>query len=218
MRTIIGYFGRRGVWGWRTVCRRFCGSPEEFEAVYARLKTTACPHCKRVGTLIRHGFLRGYDEHHSRQKAVRAGRIFCNNRKQSIGCGRTFSVWAADKIKRLFLTAAGLWRFLKQAVESGNKLQAFRSLRSGLSDSAPYRIWKRFREAQSAIRTALGRSRRTAPNRIRTTGRSDPRSSRNRIRRSSLSDCRLPGHAANLFRVTPFFSSLSALPSPLEAR
>jgi hypothetical protein len=139
------------------VCRRFCGSQEEFDGVYAKLKTTACPHCKRVGTLIRHGFLRGYDESHPRQKTVRAWRIFCNNRKQSMGCGRTFSVWAADKIKRLFLTADALWTFLKQAVESGNKFQAFRNLNSGLSVSAPYRIWKRFREAQSAIRTALGR-------------------------------------------------------------
>jgi hypothetical protein len=139
------------------VCRRFCGSPEELEAVYAQLKTTACPHCGSVGTLIRHGFLRGYDQHHPRQKAVRAWRIYCNNRKRASGCGRTFSVWPADKIQRLFLTAAGLWTFLKQAARSGNKLQALRSLNSGLSDSAPYRIWKRFREAQSAIRTALGR-------------------------------------------------------------
>ncbi len=38
---------------------------------------------------------------------------------------------------------------------TGNKLQAFRDLNCGLSDSAPYRIWKRFVEAQSAIRTAL---------------------------------------------------------------
>lgn len=139
------------------MCRRFCESAAQFEAVYAQLKTTACPHCRRVGTLIRHGVLRGYDEKHPREKAVRAWRIFCNNRKRSGGCGRTFSVWAADKIKRLWLTADALWKFLKQAVESGNKIQAFRNLNSGMSDSAPYRIWKRFREAQSAIRTALGR-------------------------------------------------------------
>lgn len=63
----------------------------------------------------------------------------------------------ADKIKRLMLTADALWTFLKQAVGTGNKFQAFRDLKSGLSDSAPYRIWKRFGEAQSAIRTALGR-------------------------------------------------------------
>ena len=135
---------------------RVCETQEELEAVLAKLKTTACPHCKGVGNLIRHGFLRGYDETHQDQRTVRARRVFCNNRRRATGCGRTFSVWAADKIQRLLLTAKALWAFLKQALATGNKLQAFRDLNSGLSDSAPYRIWKRFLQAQSAIRTALG--------------------------------------------------------------
>jgi hypothetical protein len=48
-----------------------------------------------------------------------------------------------------------LWQFLKGAVNSGNKLQAFRNLNCGLSDSAAYHIWRRFLNAQAAIRTAL---------------------------------------------------------------
>jgi hypothetical protein len=47
--------------------------------------------------------------------------------------------------------------FLEESVSSGNKLQAFRKLNSGLSDSVAYRIWKRFLHAQSHIRTALMR-------------------------------------------------------------
>ena len=76
---------------------------------------------------------------------------------RATGCGRTFNIWWADKVRRLFLTAESLWAFLKNAVTSGNKLQSFRDLNSGLSDSAPYRIWKRFLQAQIAIRTALAR-------------------------------------------------------------
>ncbi len=117
--------------------KRVCESQEEFEAVLAKLKLTACPHCKSVGNLIRHGYLRGYDQKHQREKTVRAWRIFCSNRKRATGCGRTFSIWDANKIKRLFLTAEGLWTFLKQSVVTGNKLQAFGNLKSGLSDSAP---------------------------------------------------------------------------------
>jgi hypothetical protein len=83
--------------------------------------------------------------------------VFCSNRKQATGCGRTFNVWWAGKVQRLFLTANSLWGFLKNVVTSGNKLQSFRDLHSGLSDSAPYRIWKRFLQAQTAIRTALAR-------------------------------------------------------------
>ena len=61
----------------------------------------------------------------------------------------------AEKVKRLFLTADSLWEFLKHAVTSNNQWQAFQRLNSGLTDSAPYRIWKRFQNAESAIRTAL---------------------------------------------------------------
>ena len=98
------------------MCRRICCSEEEVESVLAMLKTMACPHCKGVGTLIRHGFLYGYDDKHQFEKTVRARQIFCSNRKRAAGCGRTFSVWTANKIKRLFLTAGSLWVFLKQAV------------------------------------------------------------------------------------------------------
>ena len=133
---------------------RVCESPEECEAVLAALKTTACPHCKRVGNLIRHGFLPGYDQTHQHQPTIRAAGLLQQSQRAS-GCGRTFSVWLANRIRRLFLTADALWAFLKQAVASGDKLQAFRDPQSGLSDSAPYRICKRFLQAQSAIRTAL---------------------------------------------------------------
>jgi len=115
----------------------------------------ACPHCKQVGSLIRHGFLRGFDPRHLHKKTIRARRVFCSNRNRAAGCGKTFSLWTADKIKRLFLDADSLWEFLRQAVLTGNRRQAFQSLGSRLSDSAPYRIWKRFDQAQSAIRTKL---------------------------------------------------------------
>jgi len=136
---------------------RILSSNQELDDLYARLKLTPCPHCKRVGALIKHGFLRGYDTNHQLNKAIRAARVFCSNRNRRVGCGRTFSIWMADKVKRLFLGADSLWEFLTQAVANNNKLAAFRRLHSGLSDSAPYRIWKRFSLAQPAIRTALTR-------------------------------------------------------------
>lgn len=137
------------------MCSQICASENDVDALYSRLKITACPRCKRVGNLIKHGFLRGYDMNNQLNTAVRAKRVFCSNRNDASGCGRTFSVWLADKVKRLYLAAESLWRFLSDAVNSGNKLQAFRSLNSGLSDSAAYHIWRRFRNAQAAIRTAL---------------------------------------------------------------
>lgn len=125
------------------------------DAFLLNLKLTQCPHCKKVGTLNRHGFLRGYDEINLRQKNVRATRVFCSNRYQAAGCGRTFSVWIADKVKRLFLSTDKLWEFLGANAASGNKQKSFANLNCSMSDSAPYRIWKRFQNAQSDLRTAL---------------------------------------------------------------
>jgi hypothetical protein len=133
--------------------RWFYRSDEEWNAIAERLKQTPCPHCKAVGTLIRHGFLRGFDES-SPRKTLRARRIFCSNRQARRGCGRTFSVWLADKIRRLSLTTGALWRFLHRAAVVGI-LAAIRGSNCHLSDRTWQRVWKRFDLAQSKIRTAL---------------------------------------------------------------
>lgn len=130
-------------------------SKEQRDRRLELLKCLPCPHCNHVGALNRHGFLKGYDEQNFKQKAVRALRVFCSNRGSNRGCARTFSVWIAEKAKRLFLDVQSLWQFLEQAATNENKNQAFRMLQCSLSDSAPYRIWKRFLQAQAAIRTAL---------------------------------------------------------------
>jgi hypothetical protein len=130
----------------------FYRSAAEWDAIRERLKQTPCPHCKVVGMLICHGSLRGYDD--TRRKGVRARRIFCSNRNARRGCGRTFSVWIADNIRRLSLTTGTLWRFLKRAV-AGSILAAIRAVDCQLSDRTWQRLWQRFQLAQSNIRTAL---------------------------------------------------------------
>ena len=85
---------------------------------------------------------------------MRARRVFCSDRNARRGCGRTFSVWIADKIRRLSLTAGGLWRFLKRAA-AGSILAAIRAADCHLCDRTWQRIWKRFDQAQCQIRTAL---------------------------------------------------------------
>lgn len=132
----------------------FYRNDEEWNAIAKRLKQIPCPHCKSVGTLNRHGHLYGFDESSPQQKTVRARRIFCSNRNRRRGCGRTFSVWAADKIRRLSLTTRTLWKFLQHAVAS-SIAAATRSVDCHLSDRTLQRIWRRFDLGQSKIRTAL---------------------------------------------------------------
>lgn len=134
--------------------RWFYRNTQEWLAIAERLKLTPCPHCQAVGALIRHGFLYGFDDSSPRRKTPRARRIFCCNRNARHGCGHTFSVWAADKIRRLGLTTGRLWRFLQHAVAHGI-FAASRDSDCHLSDRTLLRIWQRFQLGQSNIRTAL---------------------------------------------------------------
>ena len=52
--------------------RWFYRSEQEWTAICQRLKHTPCPHCKVVGTLIRHGCLRGYDDSNPPRETLRA--------------------------------------------------------------------------------------------------------------------------------------------------
>src|SRR3984885_5547708 len=132
----------------------FYRSDEEWNAIAERLKQTPCPHCKGVGTLIRHGFLYGFDDTSPQRRTRRARRLFCSNRQLRRGCGRTFSVWLADKIRRLSLTAGALGTFLKRVL-TGSLRAACRAAGGSLCDRTWQRLWKRFDLGQCRIRTAL---------------------------------------------------------------
>ena len=131
--------------------RWFYRTEAEWTQWVERLKLMPCPHCQLVGTLNRHGCLVGYDE--SQRQVLRARRVYCSNRHAQRGCGRTFSVWLADKIRRLSLSTRVVWRFLQQVI-AGSIAAATRSM-TERSDRTWQRLWKRFQLAQSTIRTAL---------------------------------------------------------------
>ena len=126
----------------------------EWVALVERLKLTPCPHCHVVGTLIRHGSLTGFDDSSPRRKTLRARRIFCSNRHRRPGCGRTVSVWLADKIRRLSATTRTLGTFLRHFVADG-LAAAIRATRCHRSDRTWQRLGRRFDLAQSRLRTAL---------------------------------------------------------------
>jgi hypothetical protein len=135
-----------------TVLPQFYRTDAEWTALAERLPHTPCPHCHAYGHLLQHGFLYGFDERHP-QRTPRAHRLFCSNRHAHHGCGRTFSIWLANHIRRLSLTTRGLHDFLQRAVADG--LAAARRACVGRSDRTWLRLWKRFRLAQCVLRTAL---------------------------------------------------------------
>jgi len=140
---------------------RFIQSFEHLEQVDRHHKLYHCPHCHCVGTLIKHGWLRGFGPHGS-IKGIRARRLFCSNRGTRPGCGRSISVFFANVLCGLSLTSCLLWRFLA-ACTTGNPgasiKAAWQSLPSAISRSLTtgYRIYHRLRLTMPMLRTALAR-------------------------------------------------------------
>jgi hypothetical protein len=49
--------------------RWFFRNDDEWNTIVQRLKLTACPHCHAVGTLVCHGYLRGFDGDSGQRKS-----------------------------------------------------------------------------------------------------------------------------------------------------
>lgn len=113
-----------------------------------------CPHCYRRGFLILHGYLYGYGD---TSLARRGHRIFCSNRKNRSGCGKTFSMLLAGFIKDFMICAGDLSAFLGRISQGLCPAKAFRCLETQMSRTSIYRILKRFRYNQARVRTLLTR-------------------------------------------------------------
>lgn len=128
---------------------------EDVAAFFSRLKLLICPHCKCIGFLIRHGYLRGNAEDHGTAIIKRGCRVFCSNRNRRNGCGRTFSILYSKFIKNRTVTAKTVSRFLSNIAKGKNLLRAFTETGSSFVASSCYRVFNRFKLAQARIRTLL---------------------------------------------------------------
>lgn len=135
--------------------RKFYSSGRDLKQFQMGLKQIPCPHCRSIGLLNLHGYLRGYDDQGSRQKVIRGRRFYCCHRNRRRGCGRTFSILAAGVLKTFIIRAQSFWHFLKNILSGSNKINALRSTGVALSRSSCYRLWNTLRLRQTHIRSRL---------------------------------------------------------------
>jgi len=137
---------------------RYYDTEEDFRLFHRTLKQQSCPFCKRSGTLNLHGYLRGYSEHNAPDRIARGHRLFCNNRYRRPGCGKTVGILRSGFLKHFIITLQTLWLFLTAVAGGKSKSAALRQCQTDLHPSAAYRIFKRFCQAQSRIRSRLSRT------------------------------------------------------------
>ena len=121
------------------------------------LKQQRCPHCGCVESLNRHSKLYGNDPAVANAQALRGQRVFCSNRGQRGGCGRTFPVFLAEVLPRHSVTAAWLWQLLLRLLQGGSTKAAVEALAMPFSLEALYHLLQRLRGRLPDLRSALFR-------------------------------------------------------------
>lgn len=121
------------------------------------LKRQRCPRCERVETLNRHSFLLGNDPERTDGQTVRGQRVFCSNRGQRGGCGKTFSLVLAEVLPRHTLTASLVWRWLQELLAGLSLQAASEKLRLPFVLETFHRLRRRLLRGLDQLRTRLCR-------------------------------------------------------------
>jgi hypothetical protein len=133
-------------------------TPLELDKLKDPLKQTPClnPECRRVGCLIGHGRLRGYDA--DGERVARGQRVLCSNRQRGQqGCGKTFSILPCDVLRRRQVDAPRLFDFFTGMLRGLSRHAAWRALGLIFSIRHAYRVWQAFLDQQLRLRERLCR-------------------------------------------------------------
>jgi hypothetical protein len=121
------------------------------------LKQQCCQDCEQTETLNRHSFLYGNDPATKDGRVCRGQRVFCSNRGQRGGCGRTFSIFFADILPRHTVSATLLWKLLSQLLAATSVKAAAQSLGLPFVLETLYHLLQRLRQRLDAVRCWLCR-------------------------------------------------------------
>jgi hypothetical protein len=132
-------------------------SAAEYDKHKSRLKLVPCPHCRVVGFLNQHGYLKGHGEDVN-DEIKRGWRIFCCNRDRRKGCGRTYSVLLAKFLFRRMVKSSHIWQLLRGLRKGLCTKAAWEKVPSPFSLQTGYRLRNAFAQAQTFIRSMLLRA------------------------------------------------------------
>jgi hypothetical protein len=107
--------------------------------------------------LNRHSLLRGNDPAQPGGQSVRGQRVFCSNRGQRGGCGKTFSLVLADVLPRHTFRASLLWPWLVKVLAGLSLKAAVEELRLPFALESVYRQRRKLRQRLHDLRSRLCR-------------------------------------------------------------
>jgi hypothetical protein len=135
----------------------FCARCAGVEDSPFSLKQSPCPHCGCVGSLNRHSHALGNDPTQAGGQCTRGQRVYCSNRGQRSGCGRTFSIFLAEVLPRHTLTASLVWQWLIKLLAGLSLKAAVEILRLPFALETIYRLRGKLNQRLGNLRPRLCR-------------------------------------------------------------
>jgi hypothetical protein len=134
-----------------------CGLKELGEYLLG-LKQLCCPFCGAAETLNAHSKLFGNDPQSTQGGQIQRGqRVWCCDRGQRGGCGRTFSLFLADVLPGHTVSAAWLWKVLQCLLEGDSIRATWKTLGLPFALESIYHLLQRLRQRMASVRSALCR-------------------------------------------------------------
>lgn len=134
---------------------QFVRDEHEMEQNLRKAKHILCAHCGATGTLNRHDFRYGNDPDKPDKQTKRGQRLYCSNRGNRGGCGRTMCLVFVLILPGHTITANSLDRLLSNLCKGMSIQAAWEKGRINVALQSVYQILKRLRLRIGAIRSHL---------------------------------------------------------------
>ncbi len=121
------------------------------------LKQQLCQLCQATETLNRHSLLYGNDPTQANGRLCRGQRVFCSDRGQRGGCGRTYAIFLAEVLPRHSVSAVWLWKLLCALLKKSSVRAAAQALRLPFGLETLYHLLARLRLHLDEVRSVLFR-------------------------------------------------------------
>lgn len=139
----------------RKLVRSFLRGLQELKEYVLLLKQLCCPSCGATETLNCHSRLYGNDPDGQEGRIQRGQRVWCSNRGQRGGCGRSFSIFLAGVLPRHTVSAAWLWKLLQRLLGGGSIKATVEALGLPFALETVYHLLNRLRQQLVPLRSAL---------------------------------------------------------------
>jgi hypothetical protein len=136
---------------------KYVSNNAEYCKICEQLDFLSCPHCQAIGNLNRHGQSKRFNEL-TGQDTIFGGRVFCNDRGNMTGCGRTFSIVLIEHMHHYVVSCVSLWNFLLHLLEDNVTIKAcWETVTSAFCLDTGYKLRKSFIRNLSHIRIHLSK-------------------------------------------------------------